>query len=50
MQLIGDVRVAAVVENEGAFSTVDFLLPTSAPSCSLHTLGCSRASWTRRTV
>ena len=31
MQLIGDVRVAAVVENEGAFSTVDFLLPGFRP-------------------
>ena len=27
MQLIGDIRVARVVENEGAFSAVDFLLP-----------------------
>jgi glyoxylase-like metal-dependent hydrolase (beta-lactamase superfamily II) len=31
MQLIGDVRVARVVENEGAFSPVDFLLPGFSP-------------------
>jgi glyoxylase-like metal-dependent hydrolase (beta-lactamase superfamily II) len=31
VQLIGDVRVAPVVENEGAFSTVDFLLPGFRP-------------------
>jgi glyoxylase-like metal-dependent hydrolase (beta-lactamase superfamily II) len=31
MQLIGDIRVARVVENEGAFSPVDFLLPGFTP-------------------
>lgn len=32
MQLIGDIRVARVVENEGPFAAVDFLLPGFTPA------------------
>ena len=31
MQLIGDMPVARVVETEGPFAAVDFLLPTFNP-------------------